>query len=165
MNDKDYAAQKARLKKLIDKWVKPIGLGWWNVQFAYSREPLDLGPHIANTGTEQCVAKTHAHWQYLDALIEWNMQRIEEMDDEDLERAFVHELCHVFVNEMRMWGNAEMETEKADEAIRHEERVVTQLTNAFLWTRRAGTGEGRAEWKRSRSSKVNAQRKRSTRSR
>jgi len=43
------------------------------------------------------------------------------MDGDEIERAVVHELCHILVNEMR------------EDEIHHEERVVTGLQKAFMW--------------------------------
>jgi len=44
------------------------------------------------------------------------------MENDQIEMTIVHELCHALVNEMRKDG------------IDHEERTVTALTKAFLWT-------------------------------
>lgn len=45
------------------------------------------------------------------------------MSDEEIEYVVVHELMHVFLNEMREQGQ------------QHEERVATLLAKAFLWVR------------------------------
>ncbi len=143
MTDKEYREQKARIKALIPKWVYPLGLRWWKVTFEYERDGLELGAHIENNGSAQCLARTSVRWQYLDALIVWNMPALVGTDDEELEKSFVHELCHIFVHEMREWAGEEMEKDKLTDAIRHEERVVTQLTAAMLWLRKHAFDEGK----------------------
>jgi predicted SprT family Zn-dependent metalloprotease len=45
------------------------------------------------------------------------------MDADSIEKIVVHELMHVFLNEMREKG------------IDHEERVATMLSQAFLWVK------------------------------
>jgi hypothetical protein len=138
MTDREYREQKARICKLIGKWVGPLGLKWWSLNFTYSREPLESGKGESYA----CLGTCTADWEYLTAQITFNLPALSKKSDADLEECFVHELCHVFVNEMRMWGEKEMPTEKHDEAMHHEERTVTQLANAFLWLRKHAYEEG-----------------------
>lgn len=145
MNDAEYDKQKARIQRLINYWVKLLGLGWWRIDFAYKREGLKLDDNIDDTGTEFTAAKTHAHWQYLDALTEWNMPWVAGADDENLEKTVVHELVHLFINEMREWAGDGAPPGGLKHAIRHEERVVTQLTNALLRLRDHARAEGRKD--------------------
>ena len=86
----------------------------------------------------QCVAK----WQYLKATLRFDVEAVNDLDDEELDHLFVHECCHALVNEMREWDG--------EHGIDHEERVVTMLTNAFGWMWQAGRDAGRAEKKRNR---------------
>ena len=60
---------------------------------------------------------------------------IAHLDDATLERYVIHEFCHCLVNEMG---------EEHDQA-NHEERVVTQLANAFVWTWEAAMKERRVK--------------------
>ena len=132
MNDKEYRAEKARLRKLADRWVDTLGLGQWEINLEYSRGKLEgENQSFDYTGTETSPAQTHAHWQYMNAMLVFDLTETADYDDEDLERIFVHELSHVLINEMREKG------------IRHEERVATLLANAFIETRRAGLNEGK----------------------
>lgn len=73
-------------------------------------------------------------WHYLLATITWDLQAVADQNDEELESAFVHECCHILVNEMRMWAEKDMDEAKHDEAVHHEERVVSTLANALVWT-------------------------------
>lgn len=139
MTDAEYRTQRKRLKTLQDKWVGTLGLRWWHTTFVYSREPLKSEAAEGRT----CLAQTIVDWEYLNATITFDMQAIADESDDDLEMAFVHECMHVFVHEMRMWAGLEVTHEKQEEAMKHEERVVTQLTNAVIWSRKAGFDEGR----------------------
>ena len=119
MNDREFAKQKRRIKALIEKWVRPIGLGQWTIKFEYSRDRLG-DSHVAEY---DLLAKTTCSWEYKHGMVEFSMPGVAQVDDEELERAFVHELMHIFLNEMRDW--------KDDN--NHEERVATELASAFLW--------------------------------
>lgn len=136
MNDKEYNEQRDRLLTLADKWIAPLGLKWWHVKFEYSRESLSTQGQKASG--RSCQAQTIVDWEYLNATITFDMQAIVDESDKELESTFVHECCHILIHEMRMWAGPEFTREKQDEAIKHEERVVTLLAKAFLWTREAG---------------------------
>lgn len=136
MNDKEYAAQKSRIEHLAEKWMQPLGLKWWHIKLVYNREAdgdRDDG--------RCCVAYTTVDWHYLLGTITFNMQAVAEQSDGDLENQFVHECCHILINEMRMWGDH-------DKAIKHEERVATTLASAFIWTKEAGKDEARPKRKK-----------------
>lgn len=130
MTDAEFAKQRKRLSVLADKWITPLGLKWWKIDLVYAREPLD-----SSKPGFYCQAKTSVAWEYLDAKITFAMAEIADVSDDKLEEIFVHECCHILVNEMRMWAPEEVSKEKMDEAIKHEERVVCGLASAFLWTR------------------------------
>jgi len=119
MIDEEYVAQKKRVQKLISKWVKPIGLGYWTIRFDWYSELL---PSETATELDRVVMVCHADWRYLNATIQVNLCEVGRQSDEDLERIFVHELMHIFLNEMREQG------------IQHEERVAEQLAKAFIWS-------------------------------
>ena len=138
MDDAAYNKQKRRLQILAEKWIGPLGLKWWKVDIVYSREPI---PSSAGEGWN-CIGKASVRWEYLDAKITFDMQAIEGMDDDRLEQLFVHECCHILVHEMREWCQSEgLGTDAMAAAMKHEERVVCQLTSAFLWTHKAGAGK------------------------
>lgn len=139
MTDAEFNVQRKRLLALQDKWIPALGLRWWHTTFVYSRQPLKSEAAEGRT----CLAQTLVDWEYLNATITFDMQAIVDESDDDLEKTFVHECMHIFVHEMRMWAGPEVTYEKKEEAMKHEERVVTQLTNAVIWSRRAGYDEGK----------------------
>lgn len=126
MNDVEYEAQKARIVALQERWVKPIGLGGWRIKTAYRREAFT--DDRFTKAAMICTAK----WQYMEALIEVSCSKIADMGDDELEQAYVHELGHIFLNEMAKG----CEKCAADgQASNHEERVATTLALAFIWLR------------------------------
>lgn len=139
MNDKEYNQQVARLQKLADKWLLPLGLLWWKVTFSYVRDS-DL-PTRGDSNKFSCIANTSVAWEYCDANLTFSIKEVLDKKDDELEEIFVHECCHILINEMRQWADDEIPVAKCDEAMKHEERVVTNLAKAFLWTREAGEGK------------------------
>lgn len=124
MTDKEYNLTKRRIQALVKKWIKPLGLNTWRVEVKYCRAGIE-GDAADIAESREVIAKCYAKWQYLTALIEFNMLEVFALSDADLEETFVHECMHVFVNEMRMW-------DEDHHGIDHEERVVSQLTSAML---------------------------------
>jgi len=131
MKDKDYKIQVKRIKSLIKKWVKPMGLGWWRIDFIYERQeaganlseadysPKDIG------GNWMCAMETRADPYYLTASVTCYLPTIQELDDEDLEEYFLHELMHIFLRPMH-----HAKTSK------EEELVATKLAQAFIWIKK-----------------------------
>lgn len=135
MNDREYEETKARIVALVERWVRATGLGWWKITSAYDRTGGDFAEAIERTGNFQrgSAARCFAEWRYGIATILWNMPLIAEFDDEELEMVVVHELMHVFLNEMASPKPADLA---------HEERVATSLQKAFMWARDAARDEG-----------------------
>lgn len=132
MNDEEYERQKQRLLTLIDRWVSALGLGWWDIEFAYERGSFEVDGEPAPNAVASCAA----NWRYGHAYIQFNMQQVAaQSDPQHLERAFVHELMHIFLNETR---------ENDDDWLDHEERVASTLTKAFLWLRDSLTAQAGA---------------------
>jgi hypothetical protein len=102
--------------------VAALGLAWWDIEFAYERGSFEVDGEKAPSTVASCAA----NWRYGQAYIQFNMEQVAEQSDEKLERVFVHELMHIFLNETR---------ENDDDWLDHEERVATTLTKAFLWLR------------------------------
>jgi len=127
MTDKEYRQQKQRVRKLIKKWVRPLGLNWWRIDFAYERinkhegqptyAPMDVGGYF------EVVMETRCDPYYLKAHITVYLQVTQDLDDDDLEQSFLHELMHVFLSPMKT-------KQKAGE----EELVATKLAQAFMWS-------------------------------
>jgi hypothetical protein len=126
VNDKEFEHQKQRLLVLIQRWVGPLGLGWWDIVFDYERGSFDVDGELA----PESAAKCRANWRYGHAHITFNMPCIAEQSDDQLERILVHEFMHIFLHETR---------ENDDDWLDHEERVASTLTKAFLWLRESLT--------------------------
>jgi hypothetical protein len=112
-----------QVKKLIRKyfkwWVKWTGLGYWDIVAIFSNEtePRDNG--YLSIGHCDC------EWKYQTATITFHPKDMRHLTEKQIEEAVVHELMHVFLNEMR------------EGEIHHEERCATALQKAFLWVRGA----------------------------
>ena len=122
MNDAEFERQATRIRTLAEWWIPRIGLAWWQIDLAFTRDDFEVDGRAA----PDTLAKTHANWRYGHACITWNMPRVAGQSDGDLETAFVHELQHIFLNEAR---------ENGKDWLDHEERVASTYTKAFLWLR------------------------------
>lgn len=130
MTDKEYREQKKRVQKYLDKWITPLGLRWWKIDVVWDRAThCDSDPP---GGSEHCAAHVKCRWEYLEATVTFHLLQLIEQKDDDLEKVIVHELCHVLVNEMRAPIAPNDETHA--EWMKHEERVVSTLACAFIWT-------------------------------
>ena len=114
--------KRGQIKKLFEKWTYLLGLRWWNVTITYVDDPEEIIRTFRVTDDEICVAKSYCDWRYATCNIYVNFPQLKQMDKKQIVMTIVHELCHALVNEMRENG------------IDHEERVVTGLAKAFLWT-------------------------------
>jgi len=123
MNDKEANAQKKRIRYLVDKWVKQLGLGWWHITYEWTRESVatDVAPY-ESSANHYVLMTTESDGNYMSATITVYLPNIAEVDDDLLEHAFVHELMHIFVSPMRTKEHAG-----------DEERVCTLLSKAFIW--------------------------------
>lgn len=114
ISDADFALCRKRVNALAKKWVKPLGLGYWTTHLNFLVE-------IVRDGGNAVGMTCDADWRYQEATITVNVRAVKDLTDSELESCFVHELMHIFLNEMR------------EGDIKHEERVATQLQKAFLW--------------------------------
>lgn len=113
------AAQQKRIEKLWKKWCDRLGMYGWDVTRTYHD-----GPYIQADGlnSDGGVASTSARWQYKHGAIAFDVTQTAKLSDERLEYVVVHEIMHIWLNEMRSDG------------LDHEERVATELAWAFLRT-------------------------------
>lgn len=121
MTDKDYKLQKNRIEKLIKKWYKPAGWGWWRTDFRYSQER-----HPDDTGTYCRAAETHADFKYSHATITFYLPMIAPLSDEELESTFVHELCHITASTYPAY-------EDNSDANARFERTVDDFARHIIW--------------------------------
>ena len=119
MRDDAADAQVKRIKKLRARWHGPLGLLWWEVTDVCERGCIEHYPGA--------LATAYAQWEYRKATITWDLGRVADADDAELEWAFVHEAMHIHLSEMR----------GEDVSSQHEERVATDLAHAFIRTREA----------------------------
>lgn len=115
--DKVAAQQKKRIEELAGKWLAPLHLDKWDVKFVLR---YDAEEYLDDVKVAMSV---HCQWQYMVAEVYVNLEEIIPLSDKELEEAFLHEMGHVFLNEMREWSKKN---------VRHEERVATHLARAFL---------------------------------
>lgn len=133
MKRKAFKRQRARCQRVIGEWLQPLGLLWWETTINYYDDPAEF-PGGAGSGDSHVAARVWAQWEYLQATVAINVPEVARMDDDRLERVLVHELCHILVAEMRA---------DPDVCTDHEERTVTQLAKAFIWTRDRAREGGR----------------------
>lgn len=121
MTDKEYRSAKSRVEKLIEKWFKPIGMGWWQVYIDYNRGYSD---------ELTTIAITNCNWQYRTGHIEFFLPVCQELNDEKLEEAIVHEFCHILV--------APIQDLRDDQSREITEHTVTTIARSIIWARQAG---------------------------
>ena len=119
MRKKSFKKQVKRISRVFDKWIQPLGLGLWGIKIHY-RDRVQPSGEVDGADVAMSVV---AQWQYLRADIEVFVPSVRTLGDKDLELYVVHELMHIFVNEMH---------ELSDTA-NHEERVCESLAKAVLW--------------------------------
>lgn len=127
MTDAEYEEQQNRVRPLLDKWIKGLGLlDWWDIDIIYDREVATVEEREKRSGNWETTFRCNVDWRYAEASIRVYCPTIADINDECLERAVVHELGHIFLNETR-------QDEK--DWLDHEERVATMLAKAFIQLR------------------------------
>lgn len=119
MNDKEYEKLKAKTNKFLDKWLTMLGLRGWDINFYWNRE---LGDKIDDNFSIE--AATATQYPYKTANVNFFLPSLQGKSNKDIENIVLHELIHILTDEMK----------DHDKDHNHCERVVTDLTNAFLWT-------------------------------
>jgi len=113
--------QSKQFSELVRKWKTKTWLGWWKVDIQYlSNKEYAKTEGYKKKHAKNSVATCHTHWNYLEANIIVNDDAIKRLTNDELEYTVVHELMHIFLNEMRETG------------IEHEERVATILARSFI---------------------------------
>lgn len=118
MKDAEWEAKKKKVKALFDKWVKHLGLGWYEVDINWKAgDGEDRGE-----GFIRCM-EVRSRWMYRTATINVWLEEVP-TDEYKLERMVVHELCHILIEPMRI----------DNQCTDNEEYVAESLARAFLWT-------------------------------
>lgn len=147
MTDREYRRLRKRIRRIAEGWITSLGLRWWSIDLIYDRDGSAVRPLTPEerAADKHLLGEAHVQWQYLKARVVFNMPEIaaDDMTDREIERLVVHELCHVLVREMREWAPEEVTVDRNDIGMKAEERVVTTLASAFLWTRACWQKEGK----------------------
>lgn len=121
MTDKEYEAEKKRVKKYVEKWQRTLGLGAHKIDITWERgtrrEDDDVAIHCNNS------------WQY--RLVAWNVYLpvTHSNDDRELEHIVVHELSHSLIAPLAQ------RTEGVEDIHEFSTECVAQ---AILWAYEAG---------------------------
>lgn len=130
MTDKEFKAQKLRIKKLTKKWHSDLGLGWYQVRHTYHRVRQEAGTPTAYApkaikGVWETPMSVVCDPNYGMATINYHLPVCAELDDAELEDTFLHECMHIFLSPLRTGT-------KLSGA---EESVATRLAYAVKWVR------------------------------
>ena len=109
-------------RRAFKKWIYRLGLCWWEVTVRFYDDPSEIVKRFRQDDDFIVLASSWVDWRYSKAAIDVNLPELMKQTKDEIERAIVHELMHVLVNEMH------------EGEMHHEERVVTQLTKAIFWT-------------------------------
>lgn len=111
---------KEKIEASFDWWKKWLGLNWLRqIQLSFTdNQALFSGDLV--------FARCISDWKYCEATVYVNNRQLEQIDVDDIEYAIIHELIHIFTQELR---------DAKEDMCDHEERVVTRLAQAFLWVR------------------------------
>jgi len=111
-------AQVIRLyKKYFKYWRHWFGLSDWKINTTYHTYL-----HAGRSGNN-VAATSNASWEYMDADIQVNLAVCSDFTEDEIEKVVIHELLHLVVNEMR------------EDDIKHEEKVVSMLSNIIWWVK------------------------------
>ena len=111
-----------QIKKLCNTWIYRLGLKWWEVTLNFVTDKTEAYKMFGYDQESIVMARSYPDWRYMTCTIYFNIPAMKSKTEDEIEKIIIHELCHALVNEMR------------EGHIDHEERVVTTLTKAFLWT-------------------------------
>ncbi len=116
MTDKQYKAKTRLISRLLNQWIKRLGLIEWDVKVQFLRE--------LHENDQEIRAECDCAWEYRQIGITFYVPSMEGYDEETITDVVVHELVHGIVNEMR--------PALPNEAVmKHEERVVTHVAKAI----------------------------------
>jgi hypothetical protein len=146
MTDKEYNAQKRRVLAAFKKWAGPTGIGEFIAFHTWHRDGTAGEDEALPETAHSTTARARVAWEYISVNFHWNLLHMVDNTDEEIDRIVRHEIAHVIVNEMRMYGPPTHRDEQArDEAMKHEERVVTKLASILLWCRLKGQAEAKRQ--------------------
>jgi hypothetical protein len=113
---KDFKQIRSLIKISIKKWKHLLWLSNWEVVFNYNYE------YPVNSNKEIVVATVQVSWEYEKIQVDFYLPALIDAgytEEKQIDSVVIHELIHAVINEMR----------EKDPDHKHEERVVTHLTN------------------------------------
>jgi len=122
---KAFKTQRQRIRRLEKKWAPLLGLRWWSIEYCFYDKRKRYAKATERDG-QTSVASCVADWRYLTAVVSFNLPMWTTLSDAKAEWVFVHELMHIFLQELQAPRTDHMD---------HEERICTSLAKAFLWIR------------------------------
>ncbi len=122
LTDAEYVVARDRVRALVDEWKSKLWLTQWDTPTSYGDGVLTVNDVLCTDAAASCKAR----WEYQTASLQFNLRTLHGYKDPELAEVVIHELLHAAVNEMRDVACAE------DAGIKHEERVVTHLTNVVM---------------------------------
>ena len=117
---------KKLIQRYFDFWIRWTGAGWYDIIFRYLENKKQLkesGMTWKYQNGFVSLMKCFPDWRYKQAFIHVNLVECAYQSLEKLENVVVHELMHIFLDELRSKKKG------------HEERVVTMLADGFIWVR------------------------------
>lgn len=119
-----WRKQRNRVRALYERWKNILALYEWDLPTTYESGPMV----IDGAENAEAAACASVRWQYRSATLRFNVEECAKMDDDELERCYVHECMHVLLAEMR----------EKDHELKHEERSATMLAWALVRARKDG---------------------------
>lgn len=119
------------LHLLFQHWTMLLGLRWWEevkIQTYATRNDMPEEQRVSGAAAFASVS-----WEYKQAACGFCLELLAGYSPIELERVVVHELGHLLVNAMRDYDKL---------GIKIEELVVTNLTQALIWTAAEWRGVG-----------------------
>ncbi len=145
----EKAMDRARdhVEAALRRWKPIMGLAAWVIEAHYHRDLATVPKRYRpKKGRDYATLMwVEVQWEYLHATINVILPHLVGKDAEAVAGDVRHELAHVVINEVREVG-----THPYEHGVKHEERVVSTLADAFLWTYNAGWNEGRDDLRKKR---------------
>lgn len=121
-------SNKARIKRIVEKWRPRLFLGEWHISLSYPKEDVEA------RGSGQCLAEVSVNPVYMNAVISI-YPALFKKTNEVQEHAIVHELCHCLTQEV--WELMDMQHRGAavGEHFQREsvERLTQRIANAVFY--------------------------------
>lgn len=133
MKDSDFIEQRDRVSQYFLRWIPVLGFNHWRLVFQFLRteQERDERQRALNAVT---LLQTDPKWEYEHARFTVFLSTIQRLipEDDDLEWHVVHELTHLWLNELH-----DADHHPSPDLWLHEERVCSRITTAILATRDA----------------------------